>query len=134
MTLADQFGVAQSSMKALASGSEAMWAAAILLWARIRARMASMALTELLGGLISRGHERRWLRCPQGTSKPSRPSDALSAQLAPLGWRPSRGLELRFWQRTGRQKNFLGRRTMCLSPEGYEMYSLLAGNLNEEKL
>ena len=40
-------GVVQSSMKALASGSEAMWAAAILLWARIRARMASMVLTEL---------------------------------------------------------------------------------------
>ena len=30
MTLADQFGVAQSSMKALAYGSEAMWAATIL--------------------------------------------------------------------------------------------------------
>jgi hypothetical protein len=40
-------GVAQSSMKALASGSEAMWAATSLVWARIRARMASMALTEL---------------------------------------------------------------------------------------
>jgi hypothetical protein len=41
-------GVAQSSMKALASGSEAMWAATLLLWARIRARMASMALNKLL--------------------------------------------------------------------------------------
>jgi len=48
MTMADRFGVAQSSMKALASGSEAMWAATLMLWARIRARMASMALTELV--------------------------------------------------------------------------------------
>jgi hypothetical protein len=48
MTLADQFGVAQSSMKALAYGSEAMWAATILLLARIRARMASMALSGVI--------------------------------------------------------------------------------------
>ena len=39
-------GVAQSSMKALAFGSEAMWAARSLLCARIRARMTSMALNR----------------------------------------------------------------------------------------
>jgi hypothetical protein len=43
-------------------------------------------------------------------------------------------VKLRFRQRTGRQKIFLGRGTMCLSPKSYEMYSLLAGNLDEEKL
>jgi len=41
-------GVAQSSMKALASGSEAMWVTTSLLWARIRARMASMALSGVI--------------------------------------------------------------------------------------